>query len=84
MDKTPVYVLVTLDFTPKGDICRKVMGVTFNIYEAEAHSAKDVSNEYETHGVAANWRDGAVISEAALFIRESVEIVQADIERSLA
>ncbi len=84
MDKTPVYVLVTLDFTEKGDICRKNVGVTFNLYEAEAHANKDVSNEYETHGVPANWRDGAVISEAAMFIRESVELVQADIERSLA
>lgn len=84
MDTTPVYVLVVLDFTPQGDICRKNAGVTFNIYEAEAHTAKDVSNEYDTFHVPATWRDGAVISETALFLRDAVEIVHADIERSLA
>ncbi len=84
MDTTPVYVLVTLDFTPQGDICRKNVGVTFNIYEAEAHSNKDVSNEYDTFTVPATWRDDAVISETASFLRQAVEIVHADIERSLA
>lgn len=84
MDKTPVYVLITLGFTESGDVKRTVMGVTFNIHDAEAHERKDVSNEYETHGVDANWREGAAISETVLFMREAVEVINADIERSLA
>jgi len=84
MDTTPVYVLVTLDFTAQGDICRKNVGVTFNIHEAEAHSNKDVSNEYDTFPVPASWREGAAISETVLFMRDAAEMVQKDIERSLA
>jgi hypothetical protein len=84
MDTTPVYVLVTLDFTRQGDVCRKNVGVTFNIHEAEAHESKDVSNEYDTFTVPASWREGAAISETVMFMREAAEMVRIDIERSLA
>jgi hypothetical protein len=84
MEKTPVYVLVTLGFTESGDVRRTNMGVTFNLHEAEAFAGLDVSNEYETHGVDANWRDGAAISESVMLMRELVGTVEQDIERSLA
>ena len=70
MDKTPVYVLVTLGFGSQGDVTRRNMGVTFNIHEAEAHQNKDVSNEYETHGVDADWKQDAEVSALTDAMRE--------------
>jgi hypothetical protein len=48
MEKTPVYVLVTLSIGTSGEVTRKNVGVTFNIHDAEKHVAADFSNEYET------------------------------------
>ena len=61
--KTPVYVLVTLGIGSQGEVTRKNVGVTFNIHDAEAHRDLDVSNEFETHEVEANWQEAAATND---------------------
>lgn len=83
MAKTTVYVLVTLSIGKTGEVIRKNVGVSFCLYEAEAHQGLDISNEYETHMVDADWRDDAGVSETVLAMRDTMELVRADIAESL-
>ena len=53
-----VFVLMTLSIGSQSEVVRKNVGVTFSLHEAEDHQNKDISNEFETFQIDANWQEG--------------------------
>ena len=68
--KTPVYVLVKLGIGSQGEVTRTNVDVTFSIAEAEAHRDEDVSHEFDTLSVDAEWQADASLTEALTLMRE--------------
>lgn len=71
-----MYLLVELSLSANGDVVRKNLGVTFNVYEAEAHAAKGFENEYETLSVDVDWQEEAARSELTLAMRTMRDMVE--------
>jgi hypothetical protein len=59
------------------------VGVTFDIFEAEAHKAEGVENDFEMFAVSGNWREDGEQSKLIAMMREFREIVAMQIEESL-
>lgn len=81
MDKTPVYVLITLGLGKSGEVTRKNVAVTFNIHDAQKHADASFENEYETLSVAADWQEDAANTALTVAMREfrgMVEDMQAE------
>jgi hypothetical protein len=78
-----VYVLTSLFIDAKGAVMSKNVGVTFDIFEAEAHKAKGVENDFEMFAVPGNWREDAEQSKLIATMREFREIVAMQIEEAL-
>jgi hypothetical protein len=78
-----VFVLTTLSLDDEGNVISRNVGVTFNIHDAEAHGAKGVEHEYETHSINLNWREDAEVTATVLAMRAFREIVALQIEESL-
>ena len=57
-----VYVLITSHIDGSGTVRDRIVGVTFDLGEAEAHKAKGVEHEFETHKVEGNWQADAETS----------------------
>ena len=75
MESTRVYVLTTLSLEANGITSRNV-GVTCSIHEAEAHKAKGVENEFETHSVHADWQEDAATTDLIVALRTFRRIVE--------
>ena len=70
METTNVYVLMTLSIDCHGEVVRKNVGVTFSLHEAEDHQDKDISNEFETFQIDANWQEDAATTNLVVALRE--------------
>jgi hypothetical protein len=71
-----LYVLTTLRIDAAGNIASRNVGVTFDIFEAEAHRTLGVENEFETFEVSGDWRDDAEQSSLVGAMRDFREMVQ--------
>lgn len=81
MEKTPVYVLVTLGLGKNGEVTRTNVGVTFNIHDAQKHADAHYQNEYETHSVDGDWQQDAEVTALTSAMRDfrgMVEEMQAE------
>ena len=77
MDNVNVYVLASLSIDAKGNVISRNVGVTFDVFEAEAHKAKGVENEFEMFAVLVNWREDAEQSELIASMRDFRDMVKA-------
>jgi hypothetical protein len=79
------YVLVSASIDGKGSVHEAIAGVTFSLFDAEKHRDAAIENDFKgPFAVDPDFQDHAAISESVGFIRESVALIHADIERSLA
>jgi hypothetical protein len=76
MDYLSVYVLTSLRIDPKGNVTSRNVGVTFDVFEAEAHRAKGVENEFDTFIVPADWREDAEQSSLIGVMRDFRDMVK--------
>ena len=76
MESSNVYVLTSLFIDAKGNVVSRNIGVTFDIFEAESHTARGVENGYETFVVRGNWRESAEQSTLIATMRDFREMVQ--------
>lgn len=70
METTNVYVLMTLSIGSQGEVVRKNVGVTFSLHEAESHQGKDISNEFESFHIDANWQEDVATTNLVAAMRE--------------
>jgi hypothetical protein len=78
-----VYVLMTLCIGSQGEVMRKNVGVTFSLHEAEGHQDKDISNEFETFQIAADWQEDAATTNLVIAMREFTGMVREMQEQAL-
>ncbi len=76
MERLTAYVLTCLTIDEKGNVFSRNVGVTFDLFAAEAHKAKGVENDFETFTVTAEWRKEAEQSSLITAMREFREIVK--------
>jgi len=76
MESGRVYVLTTLSLDGNGNVTSRNVGVTFSVHEAEAHKAKGVENEFETHSVHADWQEDAATTDLIVALRTFRRIVE--------
>ena len=75
MESVGVYVLTSLFLDAKGAVTSKNVGVTFDMFEAEAHKAKGVENDFEAFIVPADWRQDAEQSSLIGAMRDFREMI---------
>jgi hypothetical protein len=78
-----VFVLMTLSIGSQGEVVRKNVGVTFCLHEAEDHQNKDISNEFETFQIDANWQEDAATTNLVTAMREFTGMVREMQEEAL-
>ena len=83
MKTTNVYVLMTLSIGSRSEVVRKNVGVTFSLHEAEDHQDKDISNEFETFQIDAEWREDVATTDLVAAMREFRGMVREMQEESL-
>jgi hypothetical protein len=83
MEATNVYVLMTLSIGSGGEVVRKNVGVTFSLHEAEDHQSKDISNEFETFQIDANWQEDAATTNLIVAMRQFTGMVREMQEEAL-
>ena len=74
-----VFVLTRLVITSAGQVVSKNMGVTFDLYAADAHRARSVENDFERYPIPMDWLEEAEQSSvvsAMRWFREMVEAMQ--------
>ena len=76
MECPNVYVLTTLSIDATGNVVSRNVGVTFDIFEAEAHKTRGVENDFETFLVRGNWRESAEQSSLVTTMRDFREMVK--------
>ena len=76
MDCLNLYVLTRLFIDAKGNIASRNVGATFDIFEAEAHKAMGVENDFDTFPLSRDWREDGAQSSLITAMREFREIVQ--------
>jgi hypothetical protein len=75
VDSVNLYVLTSLLIDAKGNVSSRNVGVTFDIFEAEAHKAKGIENDFETFTAAGDWRQDAEQSSLIGAMRDFREMV---------
>jgi hypothetical protein len=83
MDYVGVWVLTKLSLDSHGNVISRNVGVTFDVFEAEAHKDNGVENDFEKFEVLAEWREEAEQSKLIVAMREFREIVRQMQEESL-
>lgn len=83
METTNVYVLMTLRIGSQGEVVRENVGVTFSLHEAESHQDKDISNEFESFQIDANWRGDAATTNLVVAMRDFRDMVREMQEEAL-
>ena len=73
---TEIFVLTRLTLSPEGQVVSENIGVTFDIYLAEAHRAHGVENDFERHPISAYWFEDAERSSVVSAMREFRQIVE--------
>jgi len=77
------YVLTSLSVDAKGDVISRNVGVTFDLFEAEAHRGDGIENDFESFLVAANWQEEAEQSSLVGAMRDFRNLVQQMQEEAL-
>ncbi len=77
MDYVSVYVLTSLSIDAKGNVITRNVGVTFDVFETEAHKAKGVENDFEIFALPRNWQEDAEQSTLIGAMRDFHEMVKA-------
>ena len=60
----------------KGNVTSRNVGVTFDVFEAEAHKGKGVENDFETFQIAPNWNEDAATTDLVVAMREFCGMVR--------
>lgn len=68
--------MTRLAISPEGQVVAENIGVTFDIYLAEAHRAGGIENDFERHPIPANWFEDAERSTVVSAMREFRLIVE--------
>jgi hypothetical protein len=76
MDYFHVFVLTSLSIDENGDVKRRNVAVTFDLFEAEDHRNRGVEHEYDVFVVPGDWREDAELSELIIAMRDLREIVR--------
>jgi hypothetical protein len=71
-----LYVLTTLGIDAAGNVASRNVGVTFDVFEAEAHKTLGIQNDFDTFEVSDDWRDDAEQSSLVGAMRDFREMVQ--------
>jgi hypothetical protein len=71
-----LYVLTSLSIDANGNVVSRNVGVTFDLFEAEAHRDRGVENDFETHVVDSNWSEDAAESSLVTTMRDFCAIVR--------
>jgi len=83
MECLNLYVLTTLSIDAEGNVVSRNVGVTFDLFEAEAHRDRGVENDFETHVVDSNWSEDAAESSLVTTMRDFCAIVRQMQEEAL-
>jgi hypothetical protein len=83
MESLDVYVLTSLSIDANGNVTSRNIGATFDLFEAEAHRAKGVENNFDTFAVVGNWREDAEQSRLIGAMREFRDMVKTMQESAL-
>jgi hypothetical protein len=70
-----IYVLTRLFINPSGEVVSRNVGVTFDVFEAEAHRA-NVENDFEKYALSSDWREDAEQSSIVACMRDFRQIVE--------
>jgi len=73
-DYCHVFVLTSLSVDENGDVKRRNVAVTFDLFEAEDHRNRGVEHEYDVFVVAGDWREGAEQSNSVKALRDLREM----------
>lgn len=74
-DTIRAFVLTTLCIDGQGNVANRNVGVTFDLFEAEAHRAKGVENEFEVFAMPHDWREDAEQSGLISAMRDFRDMV---------
>ncbi|MGC2475663.1 MAG: hypothetical protein WA485_15080 [Candidatus Sulfotelmatobacter sp.] len=69
MDGCNLYVLTRLSIDAAGKVTSDNVGVSFDVFEAEAHRARGIENDFEVFVIASNWREDAEQSSLVAAMR---------------
>jgi len=83
MDCCHLYVLTRLSIDAEGKVTSSNVGVSFNLFEAEAHRARGVENDFEVFAIGSNWREDAEQSRLVEAMRGFRALVQRMQEEAL-
>ena len=76
MDGARIFVLTSLYIDDRGNVATRNAGVTFDLLEAEAHSARGIENDFQTFRLSVNWREDAEQSNLVTTMRDLRAMVQ--------
>jgi len=76
MDCHNLYVLTSLSIDTDGKVVSHNVGVTFDVFEAEAHRARGVENDFELFHIDGDWREDAARSSLVATMRDFCAMVQ--------
>jgi len=71
-----LYVLTSLSIEANGNVVSRNVGVTFALFDAEAHRDRGVENDFETHVADSNWSEDAAESRLVTTMRDFCAIVR--------
>jgi hypothetical protein len=71
-----VFVLTSLSIDEDGDVKRRNVAVTFDLFEAEDHRNRGVEHEYDVFVVPGDWRDDAEQSNLVKALRDLREMAR--------
>ncbi len=74
-NSTHVYVLTSLSVDGKGNVTSRNVGVTFDVFEAEAHKAKGIENDFDMFSMPGSWRVEAETSNLIGAMRDFRDMV---------
>lgn len=83
MDCRNLYVLTRLSMDAHENVVSRNVGVTFDVFEAEAHRARGIEHDFEVFAVDGNWRDDAAQSNLVATMRDFCAMVQQMQEEAL-
>lgn len=70
MDCCNLYVLTRLSIDAEGRVTNGNVGVSFDVFEAEAHRARGVENDFEVFVIDSQWREDAEQSSLVAAMRD--------------
>jgi hypothetical protein len=76
IDYSHVFVLTSLSIDENGDVKRRNVAVTFDLFEAEDHRNKGVEHEYDVFVVPGDWREDAEQSNLVKALRDLREMAR--------